>query len=294
MRPAFFLMLLAAAGSVALLWGGAYGLGPVVITRQDQAKIVLRLGNPVQILTEPGVSWRIPFLDRVRQFDRRLQYLNAQPVEMLIARGEKLIIDYYGVWRITDPLAFLKNYPKGIDQAEIRIQKTVNSIVGATIGGLDLAQLLQRGEVLSDLEDVGSEDLAQTGVELIDVQLNRIELPRNAESAAYAQMREQRNALSREHRAVGERNARKTRAEADREAQVTIATASSQAEITRGEGDAVAARIYADAYNQDPDFYAFWRSLEAYRATLKGRTTMVLSPDHAFFRYLDPSGAPAR
>ena len=185
MRAALFLMLVGAAGVVALLWGGAYGWGPVVITRLDQAKIVLRLGNPVKILTEPGVSWRIPLLDTVRQFDRRLQYLNPQPVEMLIARGEKLVIDYYGVWRITDPLAFLRNYPRGIDQAETRIQKTVNSIVGASIGELDLAQLLQRAEVLSDLEAEGSKDLADTGVELVDVRLNRIELPRNAESAAY-------------------------------------------------------------------------------------------------------------
>jgi membrane protease subunit HflC len=288
MRRVFFAALVLMAISVGLFWAAAYDLGPVIVTREDQNKIVLRLGNPVQTIDEPGISWRWPLLDTVRVFDRRLQYLNAQPVEMLIARSEKLIIDFYAVWRITDALAFLRNYPGGVERAEDRIQETVNSLVGAKIGGLDLRQLLERAEAISSFDEESTLDLRGTGVEIVDVRLNRIELPRAAEPAAYSQMREQRRALSREHRAIGERRAREVRASADRQARLVLATAEAKAEITRGEGDAESARIYADAYSRDPEFYGFLRSLEAYREVLRERATMVLPPDHGFFRFLDP------
>ncbi len=133
-----------------------------------------------------------------------------------------------------------------------------------------------------------TEELSATGVEVVDVRLNRTELPRNAEPAAYAQMREQRKAISRQHRAVGEREARKIRAKAEGDARRVRAAARSAAEATRGEGDAGSARIYAEAYGKDAEFYAFWRSLQAYRTTIGERTTMVTSPDHEFFRFLQP------
>jgi membrane protease subunit HflC len=144
-------------------------------------------------------------------------------------------------------------------------------------------------EAISSFDEESTEDLRGTGVEIVDVRLNRIELPRAAEPAAYSQMREQRRALSREHRAVGERRAREVRASADRQARLVLATAEAKAELVRGEGDAESARIYADAYSRDPEFFAFLRSLEAYREVLRERTTMVLPPDHAFFRFLDPA-----
>jgi len=290
MRAALFALLLLAAVAVALLWAANFGLGPVIITREDQHKLVLRLGNPVQNLDEPGLSVRIPFLDEVRVYDRRLQYLNAKPVEMLIARSEKLIIDYYSVWRITDALAFLRNYPGGVSEAEKRIQETVNSLVGAKIGSLDLAALLDRADSVSTFDEESMADLRGTGVEIVDVRLNRIELPRAAEPAAYRQMREQRIALARSYRAVGDRRAREIRANAEREARLIVAKASAQADITRGEGDATSARLYGEAYGRDPEFYAFVRTLEAYRASLGENTTMVLPPDHELFRFLDPNG----
>jgi membrane protease subunit HflC len=287
-RAGLLVALLLAAIAVALLWAADFGMGPVIITREDQHKIVLRLGNPVKTLDEPGLSWRIPLLDDVLVFDKRLQYLNAQPVEMLIARSEKLIIDYYSMWKITDALAFLRNYPGGIPQAERRIQETVNSLVGAKIGALDLAELLERAESVSSFDEESTADLRGTGVEIVDVRLNRIELPRAAEPAAYRQMREQRIALAREHRAVGEHRAREIRANAERQARLVIAGARSRAEITRGEGDALSAAIYAKAYGRDPEFYEFVRTLETYRVGLNEKTTMVLAPDHELFRFLDP------
>ncbi len=291
MRRLFFPLLVIAGILVGLLWVGSFGIGPVIVVREDQVLIVLRFGEVVKVLDEPGPSWRIPVLDSVITYDARLQYLNAEPVEKLAMGGEKLIIDFYAVWKLSDAHAFRRSYPQGFPQARRRIQETLNSLVGAKIGGLTRTQLLARSEVISSLDEESDAELASTGVDIIDVRLNRIELPRAAEPAAYRQMREQRRATSRELRAVGERRAREIRAKAERNARLALAEARSQAEITRGQGDARSARIYAQAYNKDPEFYAFVRSLEAYRATLKGRTTMVLRPDHEFFRFLDPSGA---
>jgi len=287
-RVAFFSLVLIAI-LVGALWAGDLGIGPVVITREDQHKLLLRLGDPVAILDEPGLSFRIPLLDEVEVYDKRLQYLNARPVEMLISRGEKLIVDFFVVWRIRDALAFRQNFGQDIRRAEDRIQERVNALVGAKIGGLELAQLLQRSEVLAQLDEESSAALASAGVEVIDVRLNRTEIPPNAEPAAFAQMREQRRALAREYRVGGERQAREVLAEAQRLSRTQVAEAQAKADKMRGEGDALSARIYADAFNHNPEFYSFVRSLEAYRKTIGEGTTMVLPPDHEFFRYLQPS-----
>ena len=288
MRRFFPLIVIAAIG-VALLWAANFGWGPIVLVREGEAKIVLRFGEAVKVLDEPGLDWRIPLIDSVLSYDARLQYVNAAPAEML-AMGETLIIDFYAVWRLADAHAFRRSYPRGFPQAERRIQETINALVRAKIGGMTRTQLLARSEVIATLDEESDLVLAATGVDIIDVRLNRVELPRAAEPAAYEQMREQRRATSRSLRVVGERRAREIRANANREATLTLAAARSKADVMRGEGDAGAARIYANSYNADPEFYAFLRSLEAYRVTLKSRTTMVLPPDHEFFRFLDPKG----
>jgi membrane protease subunit HflC len=291
-------LLLLGAGIVGLIWAGEYGYGPIVITKENEYKLVVGISGERAVLTEPGwdpTVWKVPFADTVRTYDRRLRYLNAPPVRVVIANNEKLIVDYYAVWRITDPSLFYQNYPKGEAAAELRIQEDIKSVVGSKIGGLNLAQLLARSEVLSTLHEESSANLLGTGVEVVDVRLNRTELPPNALGAAYAQMREQQTALAREHRAQGERMAREVRATADRLAVTALATAQAEAERIRGEGDAEATRIFATAHKKDPEFYVFVRSLEAYRKTLNKNTTMVMSPDHVFLRNLEPklNGVPA-
>jgi membrane protease subunit HflC len=153
---------------------------------------------------------------------------------------------------------------------------------------MSLTELLARSKLVDELDQAVSASMASKGIEIIDVRINRTELPMEAKTAAYDQMREQRRAISREYRARGEREAREIQARADREARTIRAEARSLAEITRGQGDAQAAEIYALAHGADPEFYAFLRSLEAYRETLNQNTTLVLSPDHEFLRYLDP------
>jgi membrane protease subunit HflC len=287
-----YLLIVVAALVVATLWAAVYDEGPVVINREYQYRIVLRAGKPIAEMTEAGYfAPRIPLLDTVQVFDKRLQYLNAAATEIEIADNERLIVDYYIVWQITSPLEFRRSFPGLVPEANDRIQRRVSSLVGDAIGNLTMVDLLARAEVLDSLAERATEELGGKGVRLVDVRINRTELPLRAENATFEQMREQRRAISREKRAIGERTARELRAKAEREAREMVAQANADSEVLRGEGDAEAARIYGDAYGKDPEFYAFVRSLEAYRKTLTEKTTIVVPPDHEFFRFLDPRGA---
>jgi membrane protease subunit HflC len=278
-----------------MLWASQIDRGPLVINRADEYRLVLRLGRPVAELTEAGLAGmygpRIPLLDEVQVFDKKLQYLSAAATEIEIDDNERLIIDYYVVWQIESPLEFRRSFPTGTAEAKKRIQRTVGSLVGDAVGNLTMAELLARAEVLETLDERATEELVSNGIRVVDVRINRTELPLPSENATFEQMREQRRAISRQKRAVGAREAREIRAKANREAREMLAQANSDSEIRRGEGDAEAARIYAQAYSKDPDFYAFVRSLEAYRKTLGDKTTLVVPPDHEFFKYLDPKPA---
>ncbi len=283
-------LLLVVAIIVSALWAAEYGYGPIVIAKEHEYKVVVGVTGPRASITEPGLAEVIvfPFVDEVLTFDRRLRYLNAEPHEMMIANDERIIIDYYAIWRIVDPLEFRRQFPSGEAQAEQRILEDVKSLAGSKIAALDLSQLLARSEALATLAEESTARLEDTGVEVVDIRLNRTELPPNALESAYAQMREQRRALAREHRAQGDRMAREMRAGAERNARTTLATARAESERLRGEGDAEATRIFAAAHSRDPEFYTFVRSLEAYRKSLGDGTTMILSPDHPFLRNLEP------
>jgi membrane protease subunit HflC len=290
-----FIPIVLGAFLVAILWAAQIDMGPLVINRADEYRLILRFGKPVAVLTEPGIEdgikLRIPLIDEVQVFDKKIQYLNAAATEIEIAGNERLIIDYFVLWQIDSPLEFRRSFPGGSGEAQKRIQRTVGSLVGDAVGNLSMAELLARAEALDSLDEQATHELAANGVRVIDVRINRTELPLQTESATFEQMREQRRAISREKRAIGEREAREIRAKADREATEMVAQANADSEVLRGEGDAGAARIYAEAYGRDPEFYAFVRSLAAYRKTLGIRTTLVVPPDHEFFKYLDP-GSP--
>lgn len=291
MRLLFGLLVLGAA-LVALLWASQIDRGPVVINRADEYRVVLRLGRPIAELKEAGLAgmWgpRIPFVDEVLVFDKKIQYLSAAATEVQIGGNDRVVVDYYVLWQIDSPLAFRRSFPGNLLAAESQIQGTVGSLVKSSIGTLSMGELLARSEALDTLAQRSTEALIGDGVRVIDVRINRTELPLPSQKATFEQMREQRRAIAREKRAVGEREAREIRARAEHEAREILAEANSAGQIARGEGDAKAARIYAAAYGKDAEFYAFTRSLEAYRRSLGERTSLFLSPDHEFFRYLDP------
>lgn len=296
MRRLASLLALVAAAAVALVWAGALGIGPVVITREGEQKLVLQFGNPRLQLTEPGMALRIPLIEEVRAFDARLLYLNSEPQLIQTRDEERLVVDNYVMWRIADPLAFYRSFPTGRAGAEEQIDRAVRADVRDVIGRRTLNEVLttRRVEIMETITRQSDEGLRDFGVQVLDVRINRTELPPGTEENVFARMRTERERLGRKYRAEGGEEARRIRAEADRDARVLVAEARRDSEILRGEGDARAARIYAEAYQGDADFYSFVRSLEAYRKTIGKGTTLVLPPDHEFFRILSGSGADGR
>ena len=283
-------LLVVCVGAIA---AGNLDWGPVVITREDQQKIILRLNEAIHV-TEPGVWWRIPLLDTVKDYDRRWLYLNTEPDTIQTADGEQLIFDNYAIWRIGQgdaAIQFRRSFPRGMKDAEKRIDRAVRDDVREVIGRHKLTEVLdeQRQQVMDEIAARTRTTLTQFGIEVADVRINRTDLPERTLDAVYARMKTERERLARKNRAEGEEKAREIRAAADREARVTVAEARRDAEILRGEGDAEATRIYAEAYGGDPEFYDFVRSLEAYRKTIGAGTTIVTSPNAEFFRFLESS-----
>jgi membrane protease subunit HflC len=265
-----------------------------VITAEGEQKIILTLGSP-RTVTQPGIALRVPLVETVRTLDRRLLYLNVPPSSIQTRDQEGIVVDNYVLWRIADPVQFYRSFPAGRSSAEPQIDQVVRASVREVVGRYTLADVVtgKRSEIMQAITSNTDSALGKFGIGVQDVRINRTELPQGTEENVYARMKAERERLARKFRAEGEEQARRIRAEADREARVIVANARRDAEIARGEGDAEAARIYADAYTGNPELYALLRSLEAYRKTLGEGTTLVLSPQSEFFRYLDGS-APAR
>ena len=287
MRRVLIALALVLAICIGLVAAGNLGLGPLVITREGEQKMILTLGE-FRTVTSPGATLRLPFVETVQTFDRRWLYLNTDAVQIQTKDGEQLVVDNYAIWRIDDANRYRQAFPLGRQYAEQRIDAVVASALRQVIGQHSLSEVLsqQRRPIMATITDAVREQLAQEGIGIAEVRINRTELPPGTEDSVYARMKTERERLARKNRAEGEEQARRIRAEADRDARVIVANAKRDAEITQGQGDAEATRIYAEAYSGDADFYAFLRSLEAYRKTIGEETTLVLSPDSEFFRFL--------
>jgi membrane protease subunit HflC len=292
MRRAIFLLFLVGALFVGLTVLGSAGWGPVVITREGEQKILLMFGKALTV-TSPGVFARVPLLMDLETYPSLKLYLNVDPESIQTKDQERIVIDNYVVWRIVDPIAFRGSFPQGIDLARQQINRVVKAAVREVVGKHTLLDVLtdERENIRRAITERTANSLAENGIEVADVRINRTELPPTTEKNVFARMKTDRTRLARKYRAEGEEKARTIRADADREARVTVANARKGAEIAKGEGDAEAARIYAEAYSRDSEFYGFLRSMEAYRKTIGRDTTLVLSPDSEFFRYLGELGA---
>ncbi len=287
MRRMLFILLVLVALSAGALAAGNAGIGPILVTREGEKKMVLFFGDPISV-TGPGIWLRAPLVTRVETFDGRLLYLNVDPSSVPTKNQERLNVDNYVVWRIADPQLFYESFGGEMQRAEQRIGDTITADVREEIGRRTIPELLTeaRVEIIQTITKNAGEELKGEGIEVVDVRINRTELPDRTIDSVYARMRTEREREARRLRAEGEEQGTRIRAEADRQARVTVAEAKRDAEILRGDGDAQAAAIYAEAYSADPDFYGFVRSLEAYRKTIGEGTTMVLPPEHEFFREL--------
>jgi membrane protease subunit HflC len=295
MRRVITLIVVVAAAFVGLVKAAEFDLGPLVVTRADEQKLILLLGTPRERATEPGLSWRIglPVLEEVITFDRRWLHLDSRSREIPTMDQERIVIDHYVIWRISDPLQFYKSFPQGRERADRIIDQEVGDNVREVIGRHSILEVLTeaREAIMGEITEKSAAGLERFGIEVADVRINRTELPTRTEENVYARMRAERERLARKHRAEGEEQALTIRADADRRARITVAEASEEAERLRGQGEAESARIYAEAYGQDAEFYRFQRSLEAYRKTLGTGMTMILPPSHEFFRLFQTGGA---
>ena len=272
----------------------------VILDEREQAFRAL-LGEPEfdafgfqinqPVLTKPGVYLRIPVLHQLERYDRRLLRYDVEAREAYTSEKLLISVDYFAMWRIENPRLFYESN-QTMGGALRRLDTITYSIVRESLGRQPLTALLspERDEIMADIIREADQALSQFGIRVRDLRIRRTDYVADNLPGIYQRMRTERSAVAKKHRAEGEERARTVRAEADLESQVVRAEAQRESIVIRGEGDALAAKIYADAYSRDPEFYAFWRSLEAYRQALDEQTTLVLSPESPFLRYLFQDG----
>ena len=276
-----------------------------VVDQREQA-IVVRLGEPVRVVNAPpgqtgaGLNVKTPFLENVIKFDRRNLALEADQEEVLTSDQQRLVVDAFLRYRISDPLQYYRTL-RDERTAQDRLERLVNSSLRQVLGTASATDVISgRRAVLMQQSKVDVERRAKAsrlGIEVIDVRIKRADLPANNQASVYRRMQTQRQQIAAQTRAQGEQQKREIIASADKEVAITLATAQQEGETTRGEGDALRTRIFAQAFGKDPSFAAFYRSMQAYEQGIgQGDATMVLSPDSAFFKYFQygPSGAGRR
>jgi membrane protease subunit HflC len=254
--------------------------------------VVVQLGEPVRIVREPGLYWKLPFVQNVLWFDRRLMEYDAPPRELLTKDKQQLEVDTYARWRILDPLQFYRTV-RNEEGARSRLDDIIYSNVRENLGRHRFSEIIneKRSLLMAEVTKRTDEKAREFGIEVMDVRIKRADLPEKTEMNVFSRMRTERERLAKKFRAEGDEEARKIRSESDKEVSILTAQARKQSEITRGEGDAKAVAIFAEAYGRDPSFYEFVRTLEAYRISIQPGTSVILSPDSDFLRLLKRSDA---
>ena len=278
-----WLWLLGVLAFVVAVWN----LALFAVPQWEQAMVV-QLGEPVRVARELGLYWNIPFIQQVTYFDRRLLDYDAASKDILTVDKQQLSVDNYSRWRIADPLQFYRTV-RDERGAQSRLDDIVYSDLRETLGRHTLRDIVsdKRDQLMADVTARSAEKAKVYGIEVVDVRIKRADLPEKNEQTVFGRMRSERERQAKKFRAEGDEEARKIRSESDKQVQILLADATQQAQVIRGEGDANATRIFAEAYGRDPDFYAFQRTLEAYRSALASGTTVILSPKSEFFRFLE-------
>ena len=260
----------------------------VFILNQTEQAIVLQFGQPIRVIKEPGLKMKMPFIQKVVFYDNRLLNLEPPAQEVVLNDKKRLDVDNFTRYRIIDPLKFYQTVRTEY-QAQSKLEEIVNSSVRKVLGRITLQELLseKRTQIMADISKAVKVDAEQIGVSVADVRIRRADLPIEVLQAINARMKTEREREAKEFRATGQQEAQKIRAAAEKEKAVIIAEAEKQAQIIRGEGDKQAIEIWNRAAGTDKDFFAFYRSLEAYKKSFadKDNSSLVLSPDSEFFKY---------
>lgn len=257
---------------------------------QREFALVFRLGEIVSVKKDPGLYFKTPIVENVRFFDKRiLTYESDQPERFITSEKKNVLVDSYIKWRIMDPAKYYVSVNGDERQAERRITQTVNDGLRAEFGKRTIQEVVsgQRSEIMGILQERADSESRLIGVEILDVRLRRVDLPEEVSESVYQRMNAERKSVANELRSQGFADSEKIRAVAEKERDIIITEAYKDAQKIKGEGDASASRIYAEAFSKNQDFYDFFRSLEAYRKSFKGKDDiLVLDPDSDFFKFL--------
>jgi membrane protease subunit HflC len=275
---------------VLVVFAALWVLIPQVLFTIDEREqiIITQLGAYIRTLTEPGLHTKIPFLQTVHRFDKRVLATDADPAEYLTLDKKRLVVDYVARWQIKDPLTFFISVAT-LDGARARIEDIVFSELRQAISSQDFAPVTSelREPTMDAVANAARTRTQAFGIELIDVRIKRADLPREVQQSVFARMVAERGRIAKRYRSEGEEEAAKLRAETDKQREIILAQAYERTQRLEGEGDAAATAVYASAYEQNPRFYSFVRTLEAYDDILTPETLLVLPGDAAMFRLLN-------
>ena len=271
------------------------GYSATFTVSQTEQVLLVRLGEPVRVVTEPGLHFKAPFVDSVIDVDKRILDLENPSQEVIASDQKRLVVDAFARYRIKDALRFYQSVGS-IQAANIQLTTLLNASLRRVLGEVTFIQVVrdEREQLMARIRDQLDKEAGGYGIAVVDVRIRRADLPEQNSQAVYQRMQTERQREAAEFRAQGGQKAQEIRAKADREATVIIAEANSSSEQVRGQGDGERNRLFANAYNQDPAFFAFYRSMDAYKNSLKGSDTrFLLKPDSDFFRFFgSPGGRP--
>jgi len=277
------------ATTVVLLAGAFVLYNSAFTVNQTQQALVLQLGDPKRTIQEPGLAFKLPFIQDVTYYEKRVLSLIPQDAqEVILSDQKRLMVDAYARYKITDPLLFYQTV-RNENGARGRLEAIIDSSVRRALGNETLGSILtgQRNDITRSIGDEVNQSVVSLGLQIIDVRLRRADYPEATSQNIFNRMKSERTREAKEFRATGEEEAQKIRSAAEKTRTVIISEAQQIAQETRGGGDSEAIRIYADSFGQDAEFFAFYRSMEAYRKSFgESDTSMVLSPNSSFFRYL--------
>ena len=276
-----------ALGAIAV--AGVIAYASTFTVEQTEQVLITRLGEPVRVITEPGLKFKVPMVETVISFDRRLLDYELPSEEVILGDQRRVIVDSFTRYRITDPLRYFQAVGPTENGIRARLNSVVTSALRRVLGSEQLLNVLStdRGRIMNLIREQVSVEMQKFGVEVVDVRIRRADLPPENTQAILSRMQSERQRIAAQVRAEGDEAAARIRADADRERTVLIANARSTADRLRGEGEAQAIAIYADAFNKDPHFFQVWRTLQAYRESFaNGGSRLVLTPGDGFLKLL--------
>lgn len=272
---------------ILILVAGFVGFSTMFTVHQAEQALVLQFGSPVKVVQQPGLHFKLPFVQNVQSFDRRVIDFDAAAEEVPTKDQKQLVVDAFARYRITDPLEFFKTV-RDVYGMESQLGNIINSNLRTVFGEVDLAKLLtpERARLMKVIADLVNQQSQKYGINVIDVRIKHVDLPDENSQAIYRRMQTQREQEARGIRAEGDKESRRIKADADKQRTIILAKAREQSEILRGEGEGTAQKIYNDAFGKGREFYDFWLSMDAMRQGLASNSTRYVGPpDGDFFRF---------